>query len=449
MSISLPENTSLQLGDNSGNISHQGVLGSNLNQTTTLSSTFPTTSTGDSLGHYHYTDVSTNALKFLNCSGNGTGGHEFWTSNSSTTPFKTATLDASGFTIEKSTQGEPFLLPLPNIINSIDIVVSTETPINIAPYNMTPITSIFPVQVNSNCTNMSTGITYYAKVFGTNSLQLNTSPDGGVPTIINTSDLASRPQPILSLINGYQTLIKTSNLNENLTIIDVSNVSILSSTDLTFNSISLQETLSNLQIKQISSINQYISAAIYADGRPPTAPTVTITQQYAFTPAWYFKNTVAGYKINWYIGPDISMNVSQVLGLYMSIFNGLTTSNDNTPFIVCYTQPQVGDLTFYHSKRVFIFNQSIQPIANTRYFMFKNVSSTCPTPFHYGSTLINLETSNVVGSNVGPFAPTEQILAFAIGTNSTSTVNSVEFAVSKFGIMTPTGTQEILFIPST
>jgi len=39
------------------------------------------------------------------------------------------------------------------------------------------------------------------------------------------------------------------------------------------------------------------------------------------------------------------------------------------------------------------------------------------------------------------------ILFFSIGSNSASTVNSVEFAVSKLGIMTPTGTQEFAYIP--
>ena len=46
-----PENTTLQYGDIDVNIAH---LGSNTYSTTPLTS-FPTTSTGTSLGHYHYT----------------------------------------------------------------------------------------------------------------------------------------------------------------------------------------------------------------------------------------------------------------------------------------------------------------------------------------------------------------------------------------------------------
>jgi hypothetical protein len=58
-----------------------------------------------------------------------------------------------------------------------------------------------------------------------------------------------------------------------------------------------------------------------------------------------------------------------------------------------------------------------------------------------------MDLSPVAGSNVGPFASTELLLYFAIGSNSASVVNSVEFAVSKLGIMTPTGTQEFAYIP--
>ena len=157
-------------------------------------------------------------------------------------------LTASGIVVETQT---PILLPLPNIITSIDIVVITATPINVPPYNMTPLSSIWPVQVNSNCTNMTTGITYYANVFGPNQLQLNTSPDGGVSTIINTADLASRPQPILSLVTGSSP--QTVTLSNTLTITTGGNTSILSSTDLIFNGVSILPSLSTFSFTVNSS----------------------------------------------------------------------------------------------------------------------------------------------------------------------------------------------------
>jgi hypothetical protein len=202
-----------------------------------------------------------------------------------------------------------------------------------------------------------------------------------------------------------------------------------------------------MRIKQTNTTVQNISAAIYADGKPPLPPTVTIAQQYAFTPCWYFKNSfaVGVNKINFYIGPNIGMTVADVLGLYMYYFNGATTSNDNVGFLVIYTQAQVGDPNFYHSKRTYIFDQSVTPVANTRYCMYMNVSGTCPTPAYYGQTLINMQLSPVGSSNFGPFAPTELILAFSIQTNSASPVNATELAISKFGIMTASGTTELQF----
>ena len=253
--------------------------------------------------------------------------------------------------------------------------------------------------------------------------------------------------------NGYLTTpnhFKVDNLTGRNTTIEPDQVVITLNTDqavlspysLKFNNVSI---LQNLEIKQTNTTLQNISLAITADGAAPFPPTTAIAQQYAFTPCWFFKNITPSLKVNWYIGPDVSMTVADVLGLYMYIFNGLTTSNDNTPFIVIYTKPESGSPTWYTSKRVYIFNQAVTPVANTRYCMFTNLSLTCPTPAHYGQTLNNMTLSPVGGSNVGPFAPTEQILAFAISSNSSSAVNTVEFAISKFGIMTLNGTQELQF----
>jgi hypothetical protein len=426
MSISLPENTTLQLSDNSGNIFHQGVLMSNVNNTSLLSTTFPTTSTGTSLCHALYTNSSNGSLKFLNASGSGTGGHEFWTSNSTTAPIQTASLDVSGFSIIKD-----------NTITTYDtyetfasgptfIIMATNP--SVPPYNWI-LGQMYIIQVGNTTATMSTGVNYNVKYIDTQAVRVYTTSSDTSP-VIDSSGITSVLIP-----TGTSGTINTS---------------LLSSTDLTFNNVSLQTTLNNLTIKQTTAVNQGLSLAIFADARPALAPTATISQQYAFSPSWYFKNIfVSNNKINWYFVGSLGMTVAQVLGMYINIFNGLTTSNDNSPFLVIYTQPQAGDPNFYRSKRVYIFDQSIQPTVNTRYFMFANVSGTCPTPYTpFISTLINTQLSPVAGSNVGPFAPTELILAFNISTNSTSVINSVEFAVNKFGIMTPTGTQELLFIPT-
>ena len=592
-SFFLPPNSSLQLSDNNGNIAHQGVLGSNISGSTLLT-TFPTTSTGNSLGHYHYTEATTNALKFLNVSGTGSGGHKFYTANSTTAPVNTATFDTNGMTIDKSVQGGATLVNLPSVIVGQPTQVVFTFPPALDTFGIQYGVFDNPVQVLFNAGVFTTGTTYYARATNAQTLEIRTTTNpsdppldcsvftfgqipfayvsGNTPSTIQTininddltittgtkscslsatllrnntikttldmdnntlqfvdalgttftnmtssnyqitndpegvslglannrffitnqsintttniytgqvqqTDLPNNNQTVLTTnyldVNLLNTNQKSSLTSNSLTIRDLTtNVSILSPTDLTFNGVSLPSTVSTnttnigtnttniatnttnintLQIKQTTTANQYISAIITADARPPIAPTTTITQQFAFSPAWYFKNSFASNnKINWYLGGDIGMVVADVLGLYMNIFNTTMTSNDLPPFITIYTTNDTpSPPNFYKSKRTYIFNQSITPVVNTRYFMFSDVSGTCPTPFHYGSVLNNMELSTVAGSNVGAFSPTEVILAFSIQTNSASAINTVEFATNKFGIMTPYGTQEVLFIPST
>jgi hypothetical protein len=68
------------------------------------------------------------------------------------------------------------------------------------------------------------------------------------------------------------------------------------------------------------------------------------------------------------------------------------------------------------------------------------------SPSYYASTLLQMTPSTVQNPR-GLYGPTETIMFFAIGSNSASAVNTVETVVQKFGVMTPTGTQEFQFAP--
>lgn len=453
------ENTTVQFSDTQGNIAHQGVLGSNINGSPLLTD-FPTTTTGTSLGHYHYTDDTTKALKFLNVSGSGSGGHWFYTANDTTAPVQTARIDIDGITIDTSSGGGNVVYspPIAQLVDGSHIDFPSGTDLHNAPYNFNQ--TFNPIYMTQSNGFYITGELAYAFITnGGSQIQIfrnnnNTNP---IPPNVVPSDFPNTNtnglvigQPVFSLSLPIPAVPKSINLLENLTIVNDTDTSILSATDLTFNSVSLSTTLDVLQIKQTITSNQYISAAITADARPPTAPTTTVAQQYAFTPSWYFKNSFnSNNKINWYLGGDVGMTVADVLGIYMNMFNVSMTSNDLCPFLTIYTTNDTPNPpNFYKSKRTYVFNQNITPVINTRYFMFQNVSGTCPTPFHYGSTLNNMQLSTVSGSNVGAFGATEVILAFAIGSNSAAAINTVEFATNKFGIMTSNGTQEIAFIPS-
>ena len=263
-----PENTTLQYGDMDGNIAHLGILASNTYSTSNLSSTFPTTPTGSSLGHYHYTEATTNALQFLNASGTGIGGHEFWNSSDTTAPVKyfdvnkdRAIID-SQYEVNKSTTSVN-LIPLPNVTISTENIVVLATPINVPPFNIVGYGN--PVQVNSNCTNLTTGITYYATGFTPQSMNICLNSDG--TGVIDTADLSSQPQPILSWVSGTTSTTISSVLDDTLTLINDTNTAILTSTDLIFNGSSVPSSISTLQIKQTNAVQVYSSPAIYADGR--------------------------------------------------------------------------------------------------------------------------------------------------------------------------------------
>jgi len=451
-----PDNSTIQFGDSQGNIPHNGVLSSNIVGTDVLPPTFPTTSTGTSLGHYHYTEPTTNALKFLNVSGTGSGGHKFYTSNSTTAPVNTATIGLDGLTIDKSTSGNPQTI---NLSTELQITTGDRT----SKLSATNLTGYFN-QTNLDLVN--------------NELTLKNPVHDYLNSVLNgynlvVSDNSSNLKTYIQANNisndGGTSQTSSSFSSTTLNITDVANNSnsVLTSSDLLFNSVSLKTQVStntnniatinsniaslpSLIIKQTTTSNQGLSLAIFADGKPAIAPTTTISQQYAFTPSWYFKNTFSSNnKINWYFAGPIGLTVSNLLGVYMNMFSASMTSNDLCPFITIYTQAQSGDSTFYHSKRTYIFNQSITPIINTRYFNFANISGTCPTPqIPAPSNLINMQLSTVSSSNAGPFLPTELILFLTIGSNSAATINTVEFAINKFGFMTSTGSQEINLISS-
>jgi hypothetical protein len=187
----------------------------------------------------------------------------------------------------------------------------------------------------------------------------------------------------------------------------------------------------------------YPNLSITADGEVPEAPASNI-------PGWYYKNKNAGKKINWYMpAPKSISTVADIKGMYLSLFNGLTTSNDNMPFLTIYTKADALSANpggWYKSKRTYIFQQTLTPVAQTNYTVFLNKSNNCPNPLHYNSELVPFVPSVVAGSDKGVFADSEVILAFSIGTNSASAQNSIEFVMQKFGVITENATQEFVFM---
>jgi len=396
----------------------------------TYSPDYPTTTT-NKVGHYVYFNAQGDASSaFLNCSNylggitGGTGGFQFHQTSCTLKPTKLAHITTDGLQIPKDNRTTTYLTESV-IASGSNYIIFAYNPSS-APTNWV-LGNMYIIQVGNSGTVLKPNTDYNVQYIDTQEVQVHTTSDPSSP-LLDSSGITSVLFPIGS----------TGSIN----------TAYLSSTDLTFNSTSIVNQINTLQIKQKSIINQNFSNAIFADGRPAISPPSSIINTYAYSPSWYFKNTTAGYKINWYIGADNNMIVSDILGLYLSFFNPSMTSNDNVMFITCYTTPTgSGDYSpgFFHSAITYVFDQTVTPTINTRYTMFANINS-CPTPNHYGSTLVNMYPSTVNNPR-GTYLGSQTVEFFSIGSNSASAVNSVEFAISKFGIMTNSGTTEVNFYP--
>jgi len=503
MSGLIPEGATLQFSNPVGDIVHQGILGSNASGSTLLTSTFPTTSTGTSLGHYHYTDSTTKSLKFLNASGTGDGGHQFFHSSSTQAPLKTLEANRTGvitstnFSVEKSvTPTPPVYSPNVQTLLPDGRNIELDGDLYAPPYNFQNQT-FNPVYMTQTTALYTTGDLCYVVAGSDRVIQIfnNNNITNPIPPNVVPSDFGNSSNvgftvgiPLFSLSPVLPSTTQTTILSDTLTITTDTDESILSATDLTFGGTSLVTTVSTntsniatntsniatntsniatntsniatntsniatntsdiniLEVKQTNVLQVYASPAIYADGAPPL-PVPSISSNTYAQFGWYFKNSTTGLKINWYQPPATGMKVSDIIGLYLRFFSCGTTSNDNTPFLTVLTTPTgSGDFFpgFFHSSMTYIFSQSVNPVVNTSYTMFENVTGTCPNPSSYASNLVSMEQSPVNNPR-GVYAGTDSVLAIVIGTNSASAVNSVEFIAQKLGVMTLSGTQELLY----
>jgi len=197
----------------------------------------------------------------------------------------------------------------------------------------------------------------------------------------------------------------------------------------------------------VSTLNYYISTLSPFFQYPPAPPTAALINAYQYY-GWYFINSVALRKIDWYFAPDYQMTVADVKGLYMNYLNITTTSNDNLPFISIYTKPTgTNDAIpgFAHSVAVYIPN--FTPTAGTPFCSFMNISGTQPDPFPYGHQLGSMILSPVQPNPRGEYLPTEEVLAVSVGSASGSSVNQVNFIMSKVGICLEQGNQELILNP--
>jgi hypothetical protein len=363
-------------------------------------------------------------------SGSQEGGFNFWTSSSTVAPTKI--LSVSKDTVNLNT----------NLGNTSNL-----TNLNLAENKFTiRTTNNQQIEINGNTYSARNNATSDNARLQTDNVAVGNDINGEFVSLYSTFVNVNTPTHFarltatdlkfddVSLVSAVAT--NTSNIATNTSNIATNTSNIATNTSH----------ISDLEIKQTNVLQIFSSPAIYADSsRPPVAPPANITNTYAQF-GWYFINSTAGNKINYYLPPDNNMLVGDVLGLYLRLFNVGTTSNDSSPFITIYTKPEASGnyASWYHSAMTYVVNQSITPVINTNYTYFENVSGTCPNPSHYASTLVGMQQSSVNNPR-GTYLPTQQILAITIGTNSASPVNAVECVFQKLGVMTASGTTEMQF----
>lgn len=169
--------------------------------------------------------------------------------------------------------------------------------------------------------------------------------------------------------------------------------------------------------------------SIYKDEHPGSADPLERS-------GWYFKNTVAGRKINWYFYDG---NEGITLGDFAAYAVVTMDSVSSAPFITVYTKPQASGNagSWYRSRMVFVVPTG-SAVAGTKYLL---TFGTVPSEIHPELPRIELISS---GSSNGPRLPEEEILTSGLGSNSSASVNSCEFVCESLGMVSSVKTIEYL-----
>lgn len=154
-------------------------------------------------------------------------------------------------------------------------------------------------------------------------------------------------------------------------------------------------------------------------------------------PGWYFKNSVAGRKINWYLldGFNEVFTLGDC-GLYMVV---TMDSVSSAPFLLLYTMKEgAGDFaSWYRSRKVMVVPVGAA-VAGTKYLIHTGIDPVLVHP-----ELPRIQMIPSVVSTSGPQGANERILFGAIGTNSVAAVNSVEFVAESFGVVSSEKQREV------
>ena len=423
----------------SSQLNIQGVHASNIS-TTPIISTYPTSTTSNSIGHYNFVNEDTKASNHLNVSASSSGGHIFSHASSTQAPKEILKLDRDVMTVNTSLLRNPNAKTALNFdINELALthnsnnynsnLSSIEVLFNDIPNNLTGVYNAEQVNLVTNATSNQTRI-YAGQV------QIRDITDKNIvaPTISRMSNIAET--------------IKSDLTKTDLSFTDISNnVSVLSSTDLTFNNVSIFSSFNDNAKKHIVPQIIVSSPAIYADSSIAPQPSPFLAS-FGFG-GWAYKKAspqASNAKINWYFPfPIANATVGDLKGLYYQIFKNCSGVGD-LPFFTVYTRPTgVNDYRpWYHSSMTYV--PDANSTANQTCQMFANIKGLTFTPNSINiQNQISMSPSTVQNPK-GTYLDTDVILFIAFGTNSGSALNSVDFSCSKIGMIAENYSAEFLLL---
>ena len=287
----------------------------------------------------------------------------------------------------------------------------------------------YKVRIDSNTTDIQT---------------INNVTIPGINDRLNAEEVKSTQLDERLTTNEALTSLHTSQI-ANLAAVDVTELAKIS--DLEEVDEALQERLDILEDKQpiVNSIPIFHVPSVYADssGRIDYIPaSVSAVTPYS---GFYYKNAL-NQKVNWYIGPDTGMTVGDLKGLMLNFYNISATTGLGCPFVAVYTKTDnvtPNAASWYKSRKTFSVEYTATTTINTSYALYANLKGISYDPLAYAHTKVT--ATSIPGNDKGPFADSEQILFYSIGTASNSAAGLFEFIASKFTILTDKSTQEFAF----
>jgi hypothetical protein len=202
----------------------------------------------------------------------------------------------------------------------------------------------------------------------------------------------------------------------------------------------LTTTLATVQDRQrqVHARLYHDNAAVYATGRPGTEDPSALVR-----PGWYFTNSSAGQKINWFFWSIAQPGIPSIPASDFAPYAVFTPDTlGSSPFITAYSAPTgSGDAApgFYHSAWVYQLPTATRNALTPgqKVLLYAQADPVC----HPG--LLHRELTYVPSASHGERLPTETIAFAALHSDSGSSPGSVQWLIESLGVDHPTLRLEI------